>query len=88
MIKHETETLQRAAALLAQSEFLVHYEGLAPTNTHGRYKFVLSVEASEEILEDWVKRYTRQNTLVEPRRYDQMLGMLRDDSKREKRQAR
>lgn len=85
---YKTESMYQAAAMLSQSEFLVEYIGLEDTAKAGRFCFLLEHNEDDAVVDEWVTKYTRQRTSVEPKTYDNNLGILRDDSKHAKKKGK
>lgn len=76
MNKYRTTSPQKAAALLAQKEQPIHYEGLEPTNIPGRYSVILSFTCDRTELDEISKSYDNESLLVEPIRYDQKVKTI------------
>lgn len=81
---YKTTTLQEAAALLSQENFKVRFVGLEPTVDPKRMKFVLEAETSKKELDGWLGDYINENALVQPKRYDAKLNILRDNLNRQR----
>lgn len=76
---YRTTSLQQAAALMAQAEFVVDYAKLEPTEQPNKFKFVLEIHTEKEVFDQWIADYTNQKTTVEPKNYDSKINVLRDN---------
>lgn len=81
--RHSTRDLNEAGALWAQDKFKVFFVKLEPVpGKDGLFKFVFDCECTPRDLEEFLIRYTNEQELIEPKKYDQRLSALRDSLRR------
>ena len=80
---YKTSSIQQSAAILA-TELAGTYVGPEPTEDPGRFKFVFDLTCSEEDLNKWKTDYFHRRLKVDPKTYDDCLGIIRDTLKMKK----
>ena len=76
---HKTTNIPQAAALMAQKEFKSTFKELQITPESPKVEFILELEATPEILQNWIVEYINRRICVEPKTYHQCVNTLRDN---------